>query len=185
MFFSRILFLFCGRLVEKFPLISVVVLVEWTTNRRRWKHSLWSANSCRCCSCLDEQSGNTKFDLRYIFKYETKKNRTKQGHRANILDATIGLNEMGVGYVNGNKKYWVQNFGKPFTLCGNGFRDGSETCDDDNPLSRDGCSSLCTVESGWSCTLRGIYDDSDVCNFHISIYIDWRCYWKNTKYESI
>jgi cysteine-rich repeat protein len=38
-------------------------------------------------------------------------------------------------------------------VCGDGFTTGtSETCDDKNTRSGDGCSASCTVESGWSCT---------------------------------
>ncbi len=40
-------------------------------------------------------------------------------------------------------------------LCGNGFQDGSETCDDGNVLNGDGCSSYCRVEFGWACPRFG------------------------------
>lgn len=36
--------------------------------------------------------------------------------------------------------------------CGDGFIEGIEECDDGNPDDGDGCSSTCTVESGWDCT---------------------------------
>jgi hypothetical protein len=36
-------------------------------------------------------------------------------------------------------------------VCGNGYREGSEGCDDGDKTGGDGCSSTCTVESGWSC----------------------------------
>jgi cysteine-rich repeat protein len=36
-------------------------------------------------------------------------------------------------------------------LCGNGMREGSEGCDDNNTVSGDGCSSTCTIESGYTC----------------------------------
>lgn len=35
--------------------------------------------------------------------------------------------------------------------CGNGIRDPTEDCDDNNLDSGDGCSSSCTIESGWGC----------------------------------
>ena len=35
--------------------------------------------------------------------------------------------------------------------CGDGLVVGSELCDDGNTISGDGCSDICTVESGWSC----------------------------------
>lgn len=37
------------------------------------------------------------------------------------------------------------------TVCGDGIRVGSESCDDENSLSFDGCSATCTIESGWTC----------------------------------
>lgn len=33
--------------------------------------------------------------------------------------------------------------GKCTTICGDGFKAGDEECDDNNTLSRDGCSSTC------------------------------------------
>ncbi|MCH5374202.1 MAG: myxococcus cysteine-rich repeat containing protein, partial [Planctomycetes bacterium] len=35
--------------------------------------------------------------------------------------------------------------------CGNGVINGAEECDDGNQMIGDGCSNVCTVESGWSC----------------------------------
>jgi cysteine-rich repeat protein len=37
------------------------------------------------------------------------------------------------------------------TICGDGIRAGSETCDDGNAANSDGCSSTCAVESGFTC----------------------------------
>ena len=37
------------------------------------------------------------------------------------------------------------------SLCGNGFIDEKETCDDGNKESGDGCSSFCLIESGFYC----------------------------------
>ena len=36
--------------------------------------------------------------------------------------------------------------------CGNGLKDTNETCDDNNTLSEDGCSSICEVETGYTCS---------------------------------
>jgi hypothetical protein len=36
-------------------------------------------------------------------------------------------------------------------VCGNGYRENNEGCDDGAKNSGDGCSSTCTVESGWTC----------------------------------
>jgi cysteine-rich repeat protein len=38
-----------------------------------------------------------------------------------------------------------------FEVCGDGFNLGGVECDDGNVLSRDGCSSRCTVEKGFKC----------------------------------
>ena len=35
--------------------------------------------------------------------------------------------------------------------CGDGVVDGNEACDDGNASNGDGCSSTCTIETGWSC----------------------------------
>ncbi|MCH8967249.1 MAG: hypothetical protein IID43_06190, partial [Planctomycetes bacterium] len=36
-------------------------------------------------------------------------------------------------------------------FCGNGLIEEGEECDDNNGSNNDGCSSSCTVESGWEC----------------------------------
>src|SRR5512138_770884 len=38
--------------------------------------------------------------------------------------------------------------------CGNGAVGGTEECDDHNAVEGDGCSSTCTIESGWCCIDR-------------------------------
>lgn len=45
-------------------------------------------------------------------------------------------------------------------ICGDGMKASSEQCDDGNLKSDDGCSSSCTIESGYSCT----GDDPSVCS---------------------
>jgi len=42
--------------------------------------------------------------------------------------------------------------GKCVALCGNGVINSGETCDDGNIASGDGCSSSCTIESGFVCS---------------------------------
>lgn len=37
-------------------------------------------------------------------------------------------------------------------ICGNGLLEGEEACDDTNTANHDGCSSGCTIETGWECT---------------------------------
>jgi len=37
-------------------------------------------------------------------------------------------------------------------LCGNGVANSGEECDDGNTANNDGCSSTCTIESGYACT---------------------------------
>ncbi|MDI1436465.1 DVUA0089 family protein [Polyangium sorediatum] len=59
-------------------------------------------------------------------------------------------------------------------LCGNGVITGSETCDDGNTNSGDGCSSSCVVEQGYKCTGapsvcalscgNGVVDGVDACD---------------------
>jgi cysteine-rich repeat protein len=45
-------------------------------------------------------------------------------------------------------------------VCGDGHVDPSEACDDGNQLDADGCSSLCQVESGFSCATETVADGS-------------------------
>jgi cysteine-rich repeat protein len=43
-----------------------------------------------------------------------------------------------------------------YSVCGDGIlSEDDETCDDGNKLPYDGCSSACTIECGWECTLSG------------------------------
>src|SRR5262245_56775324 len=37
------------------------------------------------------------------------------------------------------------------TVCGDGFRQGMEECDDENREPNDGCDGTCKVEDGWIC----------------------------------
>jgi len=37
-------------------------------------------------------------------------------------------------------------------LCGDGLRQGSETCDDGNTNNNDGCANNCRIEQGWTCS---------------------------------
>lgn len=39
-------------------------------------------------------------------------------------------------------------------LCGDGKKGDSEACDDNNTIPDDGCSSICTIEMGWNCTVN-------------------------------
>jgi len=47
--------------------------------------------------------------------------------------------------------------------CGNGTRENAEACDDGNTTNGDGCSSSCTVQSGWSCAGAAPTVCSEVC----------------------
>jgi cysteine-rich repeat protein len=41
--------------------------------------------------------------------------------------------------------------GGPLPVCGDGFVEGAETCDDGNVNAGDGCSAACAVELGYTC----------------------------------
>ena len=48
--------------------------------------------------------------------------------------------------------------------CGNGVRDSGETCDDNNKIDGDGCSSSCAVETGYGCKRSDLTSSNpDVC----------------------
>ena len=52
-----------------------------------------------------------------------------------------------------------------FSVCGNGMIDAGEECDDGNSADGDGCSSTCTVESGYTCDASepSVCIDDDEC----------------------
>jgi cysteine-rich repeat protein len=50
--------------------------------------------------------------------------------------------------------------------CGDGKRFGSEQCDDGNKVNGDGCSSTCTLESGYICPTPG-----SPCTSKLSLYV--------------
>jgi cysteine-rich repeat protein len=62
---------------------------------------------------------------------------------------------------------WTCSGGSPTTadvctpLCGN-VRNGAEACDDGNPNNGDGCSSSCTIETGFNCVL-GALNTATMC----------------------
>ena len=41
--------------------------------------------------------------------------------------------------------------GNVVSECGNGIREGAETCDDRNQTNGDGCTAQCTIQPGWVC----------------------------------
>ncbi len=74
----------------------------------------------------------------------------------------ITMGSTGVGGVSleRNSRYIVVvNESSPVTfnirrpvICGDGLKEGTEACDDQNTTSGDGCNNVCQVESGWTCT---------------------------------
>lgn len=59
--------------------------------------------------------------------------------------------------VSGSNRMNIDDFkwttGAPVpSVCGDGIINGSETCDDSNTVSGDGCSSVCSIESGYTCS---------------------------------
>lgn len=77
--------------------------------------------------------------------------------RLNII--VDGLSEAGAVTGSGNTDVVLAELadqvevrlGAPVT-CGDGERSGRETCDDGGRAPSDGCSALCQVEAGWTCT---------------------------------
>jgi cysteine-rich repeat protein len=55
-------------------------------------------------------------------------------------------------------------------ICGNGIIEGTEQCDDGNTNNEDGCSSICQVEQGWSCS-----GEPSICNPELE-YCSPGCY---------
>jgi cysteine-rich repeat protein len=44
----------------------------------------------------------------------------------------------------------------PPSVCGNGFKEVGEACDDGNVGDNDGCSGVCVFEEGFECTAQGL-----------------------------
>jgi cysteine-rich repeat protein len=58
-------------------------------------------------------------------------------------------------------------------VCGDGWLNGSEECDDSNATSGDGCSATCQLEDGWYCNAlscapqvcgNGVRDATEECD---------------------
>jgi cysteine-rich repeat protein len=65
-------------------------------------------------------------------------------------DYTVKVsNQLGANGDFSNASFSVTS--APAQVCGNGVREGTEACDDGGTANNDGCSSTCTVETGWSC----------------------------------
>ena len=47
------------------------------------------------------------------------------------------------------------------SICGDGILSPDEACDDANATSGDGCSSSCTIETGWSCARTNVLPNGD------------------------
>lgn len=58
------------------------------------------------------------------------------------------------------RKY-PKEFGRCTEVCGDGVTMGMLECDDGNLEDGDGCSSKCTVEYGWKCTIKYPYYPSE------------------------
>ena len=59
----------------------------------------------------------------------------------------ISLNAGGTGNVIVNPDKFIEGFFFAHPVCGDGFVEGSEACDDGNVVNGDGCSSACAVEA--------------------------------------
>lgn len=55
--------------------------------------------------------------------------------------------------------------------CGDGFRRGSELCDDGNVMSGDGCDALCNPEPNFFCESRSSWE-ADVCTSAVIQFVD-------------
>ncbi|MBI4849047.1 MAG: PASTA domain-containing protein [Nitrospirae bacterium] len=71
-------------------------------------------------------------------------------------DADVGQHQVTViatdpGGLSATQSFII-NVSSPSSICGNGFVETAEDCDDGNISSNDGCSTICTVETGYTCT---------------------------------
>ena len=51
--------------------------------------------------------------------------------------------------------------------CGDGYRTGDKQCDTGSANGNDGCSSNCTIETGWTCS-GGSATSKDVCEVNLN-----------------
>jgi hypothetical protein len=83
---------------------------------------------------------------------------TSPGHKANILNPA--LKELGVGLSSSGFR-WTQGFGAPQSGCGNGFKEGSETCDTGE--AKEANCVNCRLAAGATCSPRTELDGGDQC----------------------
>ncbi|KAL4470382.1 hypothetical protein ABPG74_011993 [Tetrahymena malaccensis] len=78
------------------------------------------------------------------------------GNQSDILEYQCSLCDTSLNYFSNNYG------GCKLAVCGDGFKDANEQCDDGNNTNYDGCNSQCQIESGWSCT--NDLGKSSLCN---------------------
>ena len=64
------------------------------------------------------------------------------------------------GRINSSSSKAVVMIERSAGICGDGIRGLGETCDDGNAASKDGCSQMCSVETGFSCDYKS---GKDIC----------------------
>jgi cysteine-rich repeat protein len=84
------------------------------------------------------------------------------------LNQVVNLNQTGcqclTGYGLVNSSCIVVN-----PICGNGILESGESCDDDNTANGDGCSSICQIEEGCTCTYNVSIYPYSLCYFSSSV----------------
>ena len=68
--------------------------------------------------------------------------------------------------------YAFKHCEKKLTLdldCDNGIVEAGESCDDGNRIDGDGCSSSCTIETGYNCTT----DSPSICTSNKMFLLPW------------
>ena len=77
-----------------------------------------------------------------------------EGYHLNASSLCFSCGELHKGFTEGSD-------GTCTEICGDGYNYGFHDCDDGNKRSGDGCSSSCTIESGYLCTSTN--GSKDVC----------------------
>lgn len=67
-------------------------------------------------------------------------------------DGTCGVAVCQISVITRPSILWTLLPAPPEVVCGNGLVESGEQCDDSNTDADDGCSALCAIESGYSCT---------------------------------
>lgn len=116
---------------------ATTVTVTATPGAPSWDPMLLVLGACSDTTCADSEDSSGADGAETLAFTNTSGAAVTQIVAVTPWDAAAGVFDLSVTYA---------------PICGNGTLDGAEACDDGNSASGDGCSSSCTIETGYSCS---------------------------------